>query len=257
MKIMAEFKAMVLKTAGTNCDFETAEALRLAGFSPETMHVNELIRGGKNMRDYRFLELPGGFSHGDYIASGKILANKLKYRLGEDVPRFIEEGNLVLGICNGFQTLVKAGLLPGFDGNYKRQDVTLTFNDSGHFQDEWIELKNVNKGRCVFSKGLRKTIHCPINHGEGKFIPGSRKVLARLHEQDQVVFKYAGRNPNGSLDDIAGICDETGRVLGLMPHCEKNLFSVNDPRSTRLDLPVEGEGTAIFRKAFEFVKKRK
>ena len=246
----------MLKTAGTNCDYETAEALRLAGFQPETVHVNEFIRGGKSLHEYRLLVLPGGFSHGDYIASGKILANKLKYRLGEEVPKFIEAGNLVLGICNGFQTLVKAGLLPGFDGNYRRQDVTLTFNDSGHFQDEWIELRNVNKGLCVFTKGLRQPIHCPINHGEGKFIPSSRKVLARLYEQDQVAFKYT-RTPNGSTDDIAGICDETGRVFGLMPHCEKNLFSVNDPRSTRLELPAEGEGTAIFRKAFEFVKKKK
>ncbi len=251
------FKALVLKTAGTNCDYETAEALRMAGFAPEIAHVNEFIRGEKRLADYRIMVLPGGFANGDYIASGKIWANKLKHRLGEEIPRFIGEGNLVLGICNGFQVLVKAGLLPGFDGNYRRQEVTLTFNDSAHFQDEWMELKNVNRGTCVFTKGLRKTIHCPINHGEGKFIPADKKVLARLYEQDQVVFKYAGKNPNGAVDDIAGICDETGRVLGLMPHCEKNLWSLNDPRSTRVELPAEGEGMAIFKKAFEFAKKRK
>ena len=257
---MATYKALVLKTAGTNCDYETAQALRMAGFVPEVVHVNRFIRDGKDLQEYRLMVLPGGFSHGDYIASGKILANKLKYRLGEEVPKFIEAGNLVLGICNGFQTLVKAGLLPGFDGDYKKQEVTLTFNDSGHFQDEWVELVNVNKGKCVFTRGIRKhkIIHCPINHGEGKFIPASPKVLRRLYDNDQVVFKYLrGRNPNGSTDDIAGICDETGRVFGLMPHCEKNLYSVNDPRSTRMELPAEGEGTAIFRKAFEFVKKKK
>ncbi len=257
---MATYKALVLKTAGTNCDYETAQALRMAGFVPEVVHVNRFIRDGKDLQEYRLMVLPGGFSHGDYIASGKILANKLKYRLGEAVPKFIEAGNLVLGICNGFQTLVKAGLLPGSDGDYKKQEVTLTFNDSGHFQDEWVELLNVNKGKCVFTKGIRKKqiIHCPINHGEGKFIPASPKVLRRLYDNDQIVFKYLPRrNPNGSTDDIAGICDETGRVFGLMPHCEKNLYSINDPRSTRMELPTEGEGTAIFRKAFEFVKKKK
>ncbi|MBU0662608.1 phosphoribosylformylglycinamidine synthase I [Candidatus Micrarchaeota archaeon] len=248
-------RAMVLRTAGTNCDYETLYCLGLAGFEAEAVHVNKLISGAKSLQDYRLLVLPGGFADGDYLGSGKILANKITYRLGRLVPQFVEQGNAVLGICNGFQVLVKAGLLPALEGKCGEQQVTLTFNESGHFQDEWIEMQNVNKARCAMVKGI-KTIECPINHGEGRFIPASADVLRELYKKDLVVFKYAGngkgKNPNGSTDDIAGICDETGRVLGLMPHPEKNHSALNHPHSTRVEMPAESRnsGVQLFRKIF-------
>ncbi len=246
-------RALVLRTAGTNCDMETAYALEAAGFEAEKAHVNSLARGEVNLRDYRLLALPGGFSHGDYLGSGKVLANKLLYKLNSDVPDFIKAGNLAIGICNGFQVMVKAGLLPGFGQEYKGQDVTLTFNDSGHFQCEWVKLKNAGRRKCVFTKEM-ESLYCPIAHGEGKFLPGNDNVLKKLYDNNQVVFKYE-KNPNGSVDDIAGICDESGRVLGMMPHPERNISPLNDPRYGREELKHEGEGMAIFRNAFEYLKK--
>jgi len=245
-------KAIVLRTAGTNCDYETVHVLDMVGFETDLVHINELIRGDKKLLDYQLLVIPGGFSHGDYLGSAKILANKMTYKLGNEIPQFIEKGNLVLGICNGFQALVKAGILPGFKGNYKKQETTLTINDSGHFQDEWIELENVNKGKCIFTKGIDFTIPCPINHGEGKFV-ASEEIIEKLGGNDQVVFKYV-KNPNGSYEDIAGICDESGRVLGLMPHPEKFFTHLNSPQSTRTEIKVEAAGLAIFRNAFAYFK---
>ncbi len=251
---MAGPKAIVLRAAGTNCDYETAFALKTVGFATEVVHVNELATGRKKLSDYRLLAIPGGFSYGDYIGSGKVLANKLAYKLGSEMAGFIKSGNLVIGICNGFQVLVKAGLLPAASSaGFAAQEATLTFNSSGSFQCEWVELKNVSKGNCVFTKGI-KSLHCPIAHGEGRFVPADRKLLKRLYENDQVVFKYV-KNPNGSVDSIAGICDTTGRVFGMMPHPERNLFSLNDPRSLRVALPAEGEGFAIFRNAFKYAEK--
>lgn len=247
-------KAIVLRAAGTNCDYETEFALAKAGFETEAIHVNKLIHGEVKFSDYNLLAIPGGFSHGDYLGSGKVFANKLAYKLNGEVPSFIEQGGLVIGICNGFQVLVKAGLLPGFDGNYKKQDVTLTFNDSGVFQCEWIELENANKGKCIFTKGISK-LRVPIAHGEGKFVPKDGAVMQRLKDNDQIVFKYS-ENPNGSVESVAGICDETGRVFGLMPHPERNLFGYNDPQSTRKEFPEEGAGFAIFRNAAEYLKSK-
>ncbi|AJF59801.1 MAG: phosphoribosylformylglycinamidine synthase [archaeon GW2011_AR10] len=250
---MAKPNAIVLRAAGTNCDFETMAALSLAGFKADLVHINELTRKKKSLQDYRLLVVPGGFTFGDYLGSAKVLANKLRLKLSSEIPEFIESGNLVLGICNGFQALVKAGILPGFKGNYSEQLATLTFNKSGHFQDEWVLLKK-ESNKTPFVKGV-ESIYCPINHGEGRFVPKDRKVIERLAENRQIVFKYA-ENPNGSVADIAGICDETGRVFGLMPHPEKVLFSITNPLSTRKDFPEEGEGMQIFRNAFEFLNKK-
>lgn len=250
---MKEVKAIVLRTAGTNCDYETVESLKMAGAEAELVHVNQLIRREKNLMDFKLLVLPGGFSHGDYISSGKILANKLIYRLDELVLDFVKEGNLVLGVCNGFQVLVKSGLLPGFNQEYGRQLLTLAWNDSGSFQDEWIKLNNVNKKKCVWSKGI-KEFCAPIAHAEGRIELEDRNVLKQLYDNDQIVFKYEV-NPNGSMDSIAGICDDSGRILGLMPHPERNNSFLNDPRSTRTSLPKEGEGIQLFRNGVEYIKK--
>jgi len=247
-------KAVVLRTAGTNCQYETAHALSLSGFSVGVLHINEFVRGEKELEEFHLLVVPGGFADGDYLGSAKVLANKLRFQMGTEIKRFIAEEKLVLGICNGFQALVKAGILPGFSGNYSEQVCTLTLNDSGHFQDQWVELESVAKNACIFTKGIRK-LSCPINHGEGKFIPGSKDVLKMLYKNRQVVLKYA-ENPNGSTDSIAGICDETGKVFGLMPHPEKNFTYWNDPRSLRGDLPEKGEGLLIFANAARYVKKK-
>lgn len=245
-------KAIVLRTAGTNCDYETAFGVCMAGFDADLVHVNELIRGNKKLDEYDLLVIPGGFSHGDYLGSGKVLANKLAYKLNNKILEFIGKGNLVIGICNGFQVLVKAGILPGFDGNYKEQNCTLSFNNSGHFQCEWVKLRNVDKGKCVFTKGI-KELAVPIAHGEGKFIPANDDVLKRLQKNGHIVFKYV-ENPNGSVVDIAGICDETGRVFGMMPHPERNIFGLNAPNSSRDNLAGEGEGLKIFRNVYDYLK---
>jgi len=248
-----QVKTLVLKTAGTNCEQETVNALKYLGAQVDLLHINALICRKADLLSYQMLVLPGGFSHGDYLGSGKILANKLCYKLQEAVPEFIKQGNLVLGICNGFQVLVKSCLLPGFASAEKKQLLTLAFNDSNNFQCEWVNLKNANKKKCVWSKDI-KEIFLPIAHAEGKLVAENKDVLKQLYKNDQVVFKYE-KNPNGSIDSIAGICDETGRVLGLMPHPERNSFSYQNPFSTRIDLPFEGAGLKIFRNGIDFIKK--
>jgi phosphoribosylformylglycinamidine synthase len=247
-----KMKAMVLRAAGTNCDYELGFALKCAGFEIENVHINELIKGTKNLKNFRLLALPGGFAAGDYLGSGKVFANKIIFKLGQQIPEFINEGNLAIGICNGFQVMVKAGILPGFDKNYSKQLVTLTLNDPIGFQCKWVKLKGQNS-KCVFTKEI-ETLDVPIAHGEGQFITKDKKVLEQLYENKQIVFKYA-ENPNGSTDSIAGICDQTGRVFGLMPHPERNLFGINKPNSEYGKIKEEGEGRKIFENAFEYLKK--
>src|SRR3989338_1947478 len=161
MKVMEKPKTCIMRAAGTNCDYETSVGLQLAGATVEIIHVNEFIRGEKKVFDYRLIVVPGGFSYGDYVASGKIFANKLKYGLRKQLIEFIEQGNLLMGICNGFQVLVKAGILPGFNRNYDNQLATLSFNDSGHLQCEWVNLINVNKGKCIYTRNI-KSMYVPI-----------------------------------------------------------------------------------------------
>jgi phosphoribosylformylglycinamidine synthase len=255
-------KALILTGYGINCDIETAHAFKIGGADPERVHINDLINGEKRLSDYHILAFPGGFSFGDDIASGKVLANMIKYNLGEQIQEFIESGKLIIGICNGFQAMVKMGLLPAFDGDYGMQDVTLTFNDSGRFEDRWVHMNANKKSKCVFMKDM-ENIYLPVRHGEGKFVVKNPQVLARLKKENQIVFQYtdcdgktAGypENPNGSIDNIAAICDETGRVFGMMPHPEAFQHRTNHPRWTREELPEEGAGIAIFRNAVEYGK---
>jgi len=256
-------RVCILFAAGTNCDGETAHAFRLAGAEPETIHINRLKSRERSIDGFHILVVPGGFSYGDYIASGRILANELRHNLAGDIERFLTAGRLVLGICNGFQVLVKSGLLPAFERPFETQSVTLDTNDSNRYEDRWVRLRT-EKSVCVFTRNLREVVDLPVAHAEGKFIARSTDVLRRLSAAGQVVFRYvdsAGEpgeypdNPNGSVEAIAGVCDPTGRVFGLMPHPERNVRREHHPawRSEKLTRP---DGIAIFENAVAYVKEK-
>jgi phosphoribosylformylglycinamidine synthase len=258
-------KAIVLRCAGTNCNVETSWALEKAGAAPEEAHVNALLRGEKKLRDFGILVIPGGFSFGDDVASGKVLANKLLYGLREPLGEFIAAGKPVIGICNGFQVLVKCGLLPGFDGWDETLSATLTDNDSGKFEARWIYLKVGNK-KSFYAKGLPEVFSLPVAHGEGKFLPSAPSVFRQLEDNGQILFRYVNAkgkkdgypwNPNGSFGDVAGITSRAGNVLGLMPHPERHAFPRQHSHWTRLKpLPAEGVGLQIFKNAVRFAAGR-
>ncbi len=265
---MSNIKVLILRTAGTNCDQETRVAFELLKTKVKMVHVNDLIYGKEKIYNYQIVAIPGGFTYGDDIAAGRILANELKMKLKAELERFLKKNGLMIGICNGFQVLVKTGILPG-NRNW-RQKVTLACNDSGKFEDRWVYLKSpvtshqspVN--RCVWTKGIGEVIYLPVAHGEGKFIAESREVLAQIRKNGQVVFQYcnsAGEissypdNPNGSAEHIAGICDETGRIFGLMPHPERCVFKTQHPRWMREKCSGIPDGLKIFKNAIEFLKK--
>lgn len=258
-------KVCVLRSAGTNCDRETAFAFSILGCEVESVHVNKLIEGKKFLAEFHILALPGGFTHGDDIAAGKVLANELRFKLGRQLREFISQGKAMIGICNGFQILVKSGFLPGNPS--LQQETSLIINDSGSFQDRWVHLKTpgLKKDRsvCVWAQGLPETIYLPIAHGEGKFVAGDPAVIERLERNGQVVFRYCsasgelkGANPNGSTGNIAGICDPTGRILGLMPHPERHIEKNQHPRWEGASKPHKaGDGLFILRNGVEYVRK--
>ncbi|MFC1867730.1 phosphoribosylformylglycinamidine synthase subunit PurQ [Thermodesulfobacteriota bacterium] len=271
-------RALVLTGYGLNCDYETDYSLKAGGAESHRVHINELIRGGKSgietqLSHYHILVFGGGFSWADDHGAGVILASKLKFNIGEQIYRFIRDGKLIIGICNGFQSLVNLGLLPGFDLDYKERRVALTGNNSGNFIDTWVNLKINPESNCVFTKGLSK-MELPVRHGEGNFF-ASHSDIDLLFKNHQVVMQYADENgdrakgnwpsnPNGSLKDIAGICDPTGRIFGLMPHPEAFHDMTNHPDWTRRKETLfregkriedrEGDGIRIFRNAVEYVE---
>ena len=267
-------KSIVITGNGTNCEMEMAHACRLAGSSEvDIVHISELLYGEKRLDDYHFLNLPGGFLDGDDLGSAKAGANRIIHadikggeeKLYAQFVKFINDGKLILGVCNGFQLMIKLGLLPAFDKDYFTQTVTLTFNDSGRFEDRWVCLRINGNSPCVFTRGLEK-IYLPVRHGEGKIVTENPAILGKLHADNHIVMQYSDEkyarvtmdypdNPNGSVDAIAGICDETGRVFGLMPHPEAYLHYTNHPRWTRENLPEEGAGLSIFRNAVDFIQK--
>ena len=263
---MEKVKAIVLRAAGVNCDLETQHAFVLAGAEAERIHINRVIEQPELLESFQILVFPGGFSYGDDVAAGKILANQTIHHLRDALVRFIEAGKLVLGICNGFQVLIKAGILPGFDGggpmNPAGQQVTLTDNDSGKFEDRWVTLQP-GTDRCVFLDPGRR-IALPIAHGEGKIAAADPTVLERIKQEGHVAFRYVDAdgnegpfpvNPNGSADSIAGLTDSTGRVLGLMPHPERFVRRTQHPHWTRLPQKDEaGDGMMIFDLAVLYVR---
>ena len=275
---MKRVKAMVLTGYGLNCDNETDFSLHLAGADSRRMHINQLISNAQGtsampLEDYQILVFGGGFSWADDHGAGVLMASKMKRHLGEQLKAFVDAGNLILGICNGFQALVNLGLLPGFDGRYQDREVALTHNDSGNFIDSWVNLKVNTQSPNIFTRGLSHA-EFPIRHGEGKFY-ASEETLNRLFGNNQVALQYADddgnpanghwpSNPNGSLSDIAGICDPTGHIFGLMPHPGAFNHFTNHPDWTRRKQILarqgesmeteEGDGIAIFRNAVEYFR---
>ncbi len=238
----ATIRALVLTGFGLNCDLETAHALELAGAEAVRVHINALIDGSARLDDYQILAFGGGFSWGDDHGAGVLQAVRLRTNIGDQLRAFVERERLVIGICNGFQTLVNLGLLPGFNGDYQTRSVALTWNDCGNFRDDWVTLKIDPQSPCVFTRGL-EVLDLPIRHGEGKFY-ATPEVIANLERHHQIAACYAKpdgtpadgvfpHNPNGSLEDIAAICDPTGRVFGLMPHPEAYNHWTNHPLWTR------------------------
>jgi phosphoribosylformylglycinamidine synthase len=265
---MARPAVLIITGYGLNCEAESAYAWELAGAQPTLVHLNDLLDQPAQLHDFAGLMFIGGFSFGDHLGSGHVFANRLRHRLREDLQMFLDAGKLILGVCNGFQIMTKLGLLPGLDAEHFTQKLALMQNDCGSFQNRWIRVRFESNSSCVFTRGLG-TMSLPIRHGEGKFFTPDYVLLARMVEMGCVACRYADpvsgeptmtfpHNPNGSLNAIAGLCDPSGRILGLMPHPEAYLFPENHPQwdAQQLagDLPAYGQGLRLFQNAVEYLQ---
>lgn len=254
---MKEARTLILRAPGTNCDVETAFAFQQAGSETALVHVNELIHRRQRLADYRIVVIPGGFTYGDDLGAGKVLANELKLKLGDDIRKFVASGGLILGICNGFQVMAKAGILPDVSLD-SHQKLTLTTNDSGRFECRWVHLVANKNSPCVFTRGI-DSMYLPVAHGEGKVV-AEPDVLARLNAVLYYIDEQGNRavgypyNPNGSLMNIAGICDRSGRVFALMPHPERHIRGTQHPRWARQGARQYGDGFQIFLNAVDWAK---
>jgi phosphoribosylformylglycinamidine synthase len=260
-RLRAEVRVLVITGLGLNCEAETEAAFRMAGAQPELVHLLDLLehKGPRRLADYPVLAFIGGFAFGDHLGAGFVFANKIRYRLYDDLLELIERGGLALGVCNGFQTMTRLGVLPGLDGDYKTPRATLAQNDRPGYRDAWVKLGFDPASPCVWTRGIEQ-MELPARHGEGKFLT-TPEVFARLRDNHQIVARYLGpkglptqewpHNPNGSPDAVAGICDTSGRLFGLMPHPDAHLYPFHHPDWTRRRhagaLPAEGEGMKIFR----------
>ncbi len=269
----SKVKVIVTTGYGTNCEREMAYACKTAGADQvDIVHLSDILDGSVRLDDYHFLNLPGGFLDGDNLGAAQAGAHRLRTarikdseeRLLDQLLGFVKKGGLVLGVCNGFQLMVKTGLLPGLDSNYEDRVVSLTYNDSGRFEDRWVTLKVDSNSPCVFTKGI-DTIELPIRHGEGKFVTLNKEVRDRLVSERLIAMQYVSPktkeptqeypfNPNGSELSIAGICDPTGRLMGLMPHPEAFHHRTNHPKWTRQEMEEEGAGLALFKNAVNYIR---
>jgi len=255
-------KVCILQSDGVNCDNELFYAFKKFGGNPQFVHVNELRDKSKSLKNFDILALPGGFSYGDDVTSGKIWAIELISFLKTEIENFRKKGGLIIGICNGFQVLIRTGLLPF--GNLGELDATLTNNESGHFECRWVDVK-LEKSKCVFLKRNYSIGHFSVNHGEGKFF-SSPEVINKVEDENLVVFRYVDEkgsstqkypeNPNGSLNAIAGITDPTGRIFGMMPHPEKFIDTTQYPNWRREKI-TKPHGAFIFEDMIKFVKEEK
>lgn len=267
-----EIRVCILRVGGTNCDAETKRAFQESGMKAEIVHFNELVKQ-QNLLDYEALIIPGGFSHGDYVRAGAIWAKRLIAKLEKELKRFVDEERPILGICNGFQVLVEAGLLPQFDGISLFPEAALGTNVPPGYNCRWVYLKHESRGNCAFTRNIRQdhVVKVPVAHSEGRFAftkENEKKHLQRLLDNDQLVFRYCHHdgeyasmeypfNPNGSSYDIAGICSPSGTVFGLMPHPERAYFGWQLPDWTRSEtLPAFGDGKLIFESIAEHLMKK-
>ena len=262
---MGKVKALVITGFGLNCEKETTAAFEYVGAEVAMVHLNDLISGKRSLKEFQILAFIGGFSFGDHLGAGTVFANRVHFRLHDELQQFIADGKLIIGICNGFQTISRLGIVPALNGNYFVQQAALAHNDSGVFRDDWCVLRANPASPCVFTRNIDQ-IRLPLRHGEGKFV-ADPATLKQIESKNLVAFRYANEdgslatefpaNPNGSLNSIAGICDETGRVFGLMPHPEAFLSPYNSPSWTadqlKGELPKEGDGVQIFRNAVEYM----
>lgn len=261
-------RVLIITGYGLNCEAESAQAWRLAGAEPVLVHFNDLIGDSKPFRDCHILMFIGGFSYGDHMGSGHAFALRMRHRLSEPLREFIAAGKLILGVCNGFQIMVKLGLLPGLDGEYFKPCVALMPNDCAAFQNFWVHVGFEKNSPCVFTRGLG-VIPLPIRHGEGKLIARNAETLRRIEENGCVACRYVDpltgapsqrypTNPNGSVHAIAGLCDPTGRIFGLMPHPEAYLYPENHPhwdlQQLKGTLPEKGLGLRLFENAVSFLR---
>lgn len=256
-------KTLILRGPGTNCDHETAYAFELAGSQTQRVHINQLMENPGLLNDFQALCVPGGFSYGDDLGAGRVLGFQLQNRLGDCLKKFRDDGKLLLGICNGFQVLLSCGLLvaPAEDGHRR---ATLTLNDGGQFLNRWVYLENTSKDHCVFLRGIDRMV-MPMAHAEGKFVTDTAATIEQLESGKQLTLRYVAplanepslgdlpANPNGSTRDVAGVCDTTGRVLGLMPHPERHVCRTQHFQWTRLPQDAAtGDGLAMFRNAVRY-----
>jgi len=267
-----EIRVCIMRVGGTNCDAETKKAFDDLGVWAEIVHLNEIARKG-DLLDYNALVFPGGFSYGDYVRAGAIWAKGTLAKLRRDLRRFVEEGRPVLGICNGFQVLVEAGLLPRFEGTSEYPEVALATNVPIGYHCMWVYVRHENSGRCLFTRKIEKgkVLRIPVAHAEGRFLFSKEKedsYLKRLYDNDQLVFRYCdengeyadGRypaNPNGAFHDIAGICDPTGTIFGLMPHPERAYYGWQLPDWTKEEgMLKHGDGKLVFESMVAYLKKK-
>ncbi len=266
-----QVRVMVLTGNGINCEMETAHACTVAGADTvDITYLWDLASGKADLLGYDLLCLPGGFLDGDDLGSARASAIRLRNtevggeKLIDKLRLFIDDGGLAIGICNGFQLMVKLGLLPALGGDIGTQQVTLTHNDSGRFEDRWVDLKSDPDSKCIFTRGIDK-MAVPIRHGEGKVVCLNDETLARILENHQAPLSYMDPetgnvttryplNPNGSPNGIAALTDESGRLFGMMPHPEAFIHRTHHPQWTRHSLPEEGQGLAIFRNAIDAIR---